>query len=98
VTFKPGQSGNPKGRAPIVRDFRARCQTFMSKSGWAQLEHLASDATSPHHFRAIELILAYAHGRPTQPLAGDADPDMPPMTVTVLFDKPLGTDVLETGA
>jgi hypothetical protein len=59
----------------------------MSKSGWATLEQLATDPTSPHRFRALELLAAYAYGRPTQSPAGDPDPDMPPMVVTVMFDR-----------
>jgi hypothetical protein len=60
----------------------------MSKSGFATLEHLASDASSPHHYRALELLLAYAYGRPTLPLAGDADVEAPPLRVTVEFERP----------
>jgi hypothetical protein len=48
VKFRPGESGNPGGRPPLLRDFRTRCQHFMTKSGWATLEQLATDPTSPH--------------------------------------------------
>lgn len=87
MPFKPGESGNPKGRPPIVRDFRARCLLFMSKRGWSTLEEMASNHKSPHQYRALELITAYAYGRPTQPIAGDADPEQPPLRVTVTFDR-----------
>jgi hypothetical protein len=59
----------------------------MGSKGWKQLEAMATDATSPHHYRAIELMAAYAYGRPTVPVSGDPDPDMPPVHVTVTFDR-----------
>jgi hypothetical protein len=94
--WQAGQSGNPNGRPARTRDFRLRCQEFMQKSGWAQLQGLAMDPTSQHHFRALELIAAYAVGRPTQPVSGDPDPDMPPLRVTVTFDRAEDTDSLPT--
>lgn len=87
MPFQSGQSGNPNGRPAVVRDFRSRCQAYMTKSGWAALEEMANDKRSPHRYRAVALIAAYAHGHPTQPIAGDADPDMPPVRVTVTFDR-----------
>jgi hypothetical protein len=59
----------------------------MTKSGWAALEDMAADPKSPHRFRALELMAAYAYGRPTQLVAGDADPDAAPVLVTVTFDR-----------
>lgn len=59
----------------------------MAKTGWDTLEKMASNPNSPHQYRALELITAYAHGRPTQPIAGDPDADMPPVRVTVTFDR-----------
>lgn len=87
MTFKPGQSGNPAGRAPINRDWRERCKQFMHKTGWATLEQLATDPKSMHQMRALELVAAYGYGRPTQPVSGDPDSDMPPIQVTVTFDR-----------
>jgi hypothetical protein len=60
---------------------------FMTKTGWATLEAMACDPKSPHRFRALELLAAYAYGRPTLPLAGDPEPDAAPLEVTVTFDK-----------
>lgn len=59
----------------------------MQKDGWAALEGMANDPDSPHRFKSLELIGAYAYGKPTQPLSGDPDPDMPPIAVTVQFDN-----------
>jgi hypothetical protein len=58
----------------------------MSRHGWATLEHLASDASSPHHFRALELLLVYGYGKPTQPIINDTE--APPMQVTLVFERP----------
>jgi hypothetical protein len=68
MQFQPGQSGNPNGRPAVARDFRERCQQFMQTKGWRQLEHLATDPEHQHHGRALELIAAYAYGKPTQPI------------------------------
>jgi hypothetical protein len=60
---------------------------FMTKTGWATLEAMASDPKSPHRFRALELLAVYAYGRPTLPLAGDPEPDAAPIQMTVTYDK-----------
>ena len=86
MTFVKGQSGNPNGRPAILRDFRSRCRLFMTKTGWGALEDMANDPESVHRFRALELIAAYAHGRPTQLIAGDPDAEIAPMIITVAFD------------
>ena len=68
MLFQPGQSGNPSGRPPVARDFRERCQNFMQAKGWKTLEQLATDPDQPHQARALELIAAYAYGKPSQPI------------------------------
>jgi hypothetical protein len=70
-----------------VRDFRERCRQFMEKTGWGTLQTIATDPDSIHQMRALELVAAYGYGRPTQPVSGDPDPDMPPVRVTVTFDR-----------
>jgi hypothetical protein len=87
VPFVMGQSGNPRGRPPVPRDFRSRCQLYMTKAGRSTLEEMASDPKSPHRYRALELIASYAYGHPTQPVSGDADSDLPPVQVSISFDK-----------
>jgi len=87
MKFQPGQSGNPHGRPAVAREFRQRSQDFMDSKGWRQLEDMAMDRKSPHRFRALELLAAYAYGRPTQPIGGDPDPDEPPVRVTITFDR-----------
>ena len=61
-----GQSGNPKGRPPVDRDFVAWCKDVSEHTGQQRLIDQVNDPTSPHHMRALELLLAYAHGRPPQ--------------------------------
>jgi hypothetical protein len=87
MPFQPGASGNPRGSPAVARDWRARCQQFMAKTGWDTLENMAGDPASPHRYRALELLAAYAVGRPTQPVSGDPADDMPPVRVTVTFDR-----------
>ena len=64
--WQPGQSGNPSGRAPIAREFQERCRNFMDAEGWAELERMAKSRKSEHHMRALELVTAYAVGKPMQ--------------------------------
>lgn len=56
----------------------------MQKDGWPALENMANDPDSPHRFKSLELIGAYAYGKPTQPVAGDDD--AVPIHVSVTFD------------
>jgi len=69
----------------VAREFRERCQEFMQARGWTRLERMAS-GRGPHAFLAMQLLAAYAYGRPTQPVSGDPDPAAPPVRVTVVFD------------
>jgi hypothetical protein len=68
MPFQPGQSGNPNGRPPVMRDFRDRCQRFMQSKGWAKLEQMALEPEGPFAYQAMQLIAAYAFGKPTQPI------------------------------
>ena len=68
MPFQPGQSGNPGGRPPVAREFRERCQRFMQGKGWKQLEQMATDPESTTAYQALQLIAAYAYGKPTQPI------------------------------
>ncbi|HEY8694846.1 MAG TPA: hypothetical protein VIR57_19120 [Chloroflexota bacterium] len=59
----------------------------METKGWKQLEDLATSSKTPHQAKALELIASYAYGKPTQPISGDPDPDMPAIRVSVDFDR-----------
>ena len=66
--FKPGQSGNPGGRPKIAKEFKDKCREFMEADGWDKLVGIATDRRSRDHMKALELICAYAYGKPKQGL------------------------------
>jgi hypothetical protein len=72
VRFQPGQSGNPGGRPSLARDFRERCQNFMEADGWKRLNRMAR-GRGPFAYQALQLIAAYAYGKPSQPITGPDD-------------------------
>ena len=69
------------GRPYVAKDFRVLCRAFMEEAspekpgGWTILAEMARDKHSPHRARAIELISAYAYGKPPSELkvTGDAE-------------------------
>jgi hypothetical protein len=69
--FKKGESGNPKGRPAIAKGFRDRCKGFMEKDGWKDLMEVARNAHDKDRVRALELIAAYAYGKPSQEVKHD---------------------------
>lgn len=62
--FQKGQSGNPGGRPAVAKEFRQRCREFMENEGWEKLFALARGGKEQKF--ALELIAAYAYGRPKQ--------------------------------
>lgn len=60
----------------------------MDDEGWDNLAEMARDKKHRDRFRSNELLAAYGYGRPTQPIAAEADSDAPPLRITVTFDKP----------
>lgn len=68
------------GRPAVARDFIARCQGFMEKSGWKTLRDMAADPKSEHRYRALELIAHYAYGKPAQRLE-HTGPDGKPLII-----------------
>lgn len=64
--WKPGQSGNPKGRTAVMKPFQELCREFRPEMA----QNLLDMARSPKHttvkLRATELMLAYDIGRPLQ--------------------------------
>ena len=76
--FVPGNLANPGGRPAVRREFVALCRAYAEEpdGGVAQLVAMARDKTGIHYFRANELLLAYAYGKPSQKLevGGDGVP------------------------
>ena len=64
--FEPGQSGNPGGRPKVAKEFKEKCRDFMSDEGWEKLKSIAINGKKKDQFRALELIAAYAYGKPKQ--------------------------------
>lgn len=62
--FEPGVSGNPAGRPAVAREFREKCKGFMEEEGWGLLMAIARDAEAKDSRYALELIAAYAYGKP----------------------------------
>ncbi|MFI5142967.1 MAG: hypothetical protein ACHQQS_06615 [Thermoanaerobaculales bacterium] len=77
--FVPGTpTPNSGGRPAIAKVFRQRCREFMEEDegGWKKLIALAR-GRGQVAFRALELVAAYAYGRPAQRLehtGGDGAP------------------------
>lgn len=87
MVWKPGQSGNPRGRPSLNGPFRAFCREYMDKAGWEKIVDLASNAstlTPPAvQLHALELIAAYGYGKPTQPITGDQEAG--PLAIEVIY-------------
>jgi len=64
--FTPGNAPKSPGRPAVARDFRKRCREFMEDSGWDELISLATDRKAKEQRYALELIAAYAYGKPKQ--------------------------------
>jgi hypothetical protein len=63
--FEPGQSGNPAGRPKASITFQALCREERPAL-FEKLKAIAYEHGHTHQIRAIELMLAYDLGRPTQ--------------------------------
>ncbi len=73
--WKPGESGNPAGRPALAESFREKCKRWAEEgTGWRKLQQIAERDGDREQLRAIELILAYAYGRPPQSLTLDVAP------------------------
>lgn len=74
--FKPGQTGNPKGRPkkiPEIDDLLADVLGNEDGTGAKEiLEALLREARKGN-VRAAEVLLDRAYGKPTQPVKGDFD-------------------------
>lgn len=56
--------GGPGGRPAVAKEFREKCKGFMEEEGWPLLMAIARDAEAKDSRYALELIAAYAYGKP----------------------------------
>lgn len=78
----------------MTHDFRLRCRSFMETEGWAILQDMARDKKGRDRQRAIELLAAYAYGKPatTVKIGGDEDNPTPIRYIAVVeVESPKGT-------
>jgi len=61
-TWSSSRKGSPN-KTTIIGIDRALKE---SPKAWENLSKIASDTDNPAHFNALKLILAYAHGQPSQ--------------------------------
>ena len=66
--FVKGNAPKSPGRPAVARDFRKKCREFMEKEGggWDELIAIAKDRKAKEQRFALELIAAYAYGKPKQ--------------------------------
>jgi hypothetical protein len=64
--FTKGNAPKSPGRPAVARDFRKRCRDFMEADGWDILIDIAKDRKAKEQRYALELIAAYAYGKPKQ--------------------------------
>lgn len=62
--FPKGVSGNPRGRPKTSEEFRKACAERTEKALLALDAEIENEGRDK--FKALELLIAYAHGKPTQ--------------------------------
>lgn len=87
VQFKPGQSGNPKGRPlkgySITEAFKAMLTAEPEVK--AQIVQSIKDKALKGDPTAIKMVWEYMDGKPKQPIVG-GDEDDPPVLVSVRYE------------
>jgi len=71
--WAPGRSGNPGGRPGGVAEVRELARTHTAEAIGCLLKEMRDGDTSHARIAAANALLDRGWGRPTQPLAGDAD-------------------------
>jgi hypothetical protein len=78
MTFKKGQSGNPKGRVAVKEQtiLRDMCRGYVKKSLVILKEIIENTALKESaRVSAIKLVWEYAYGKPIQPIAIEEFPE-----------------------
>ena len=73
---KGNKLGKSCGRPKAFHAFQERCQEFATEQGWAELVELAT-SKGKSALGALELIFAYAYGRPKQIVSGEDGAPIP---------------------
>jgi len=71
--WAPGRSGNPGGRPGGVAEVRELARTHTAEAIGCLLKEMRHGDTSHARIAAANALLDRGWGRPTQPLAGDAE-------------------------
>jgi hypothetical protein len=85
--FQKGVSGNPKGRPPAARGLRAALVARYGGDGAVLIERLEvlsklrGRGNARIRLAAVELLLSYHSGKPTQTVALQGDEDDRPVRV-----------------
>jgi hypothetical protein len=70
-----GSSGNPAGRSNLSVEFRRWCQAIAPVEVQPRLLEVLRDPQHRFHFQAIEMVISYAYGKPSQQITIGQDPD-----------------------
>jgi hypothetical protein len=91
--FKPGNCGNPEGRRTINAEMKRKLyEALKGEDGlepvYDWLIRIARDSENKRQLQAIELMMSYVHGKPTQIIATDEDSG--PLQIVFNVPRPEG--------
>jgi hypothetical protein len=84
MTFKKGQSGNPKGRKPreVERDYLARLRACVTPDDWVKIIDRTVTDAKRGDTAARKFLADYLIGAPVQPTENKHD-----VTLRVIYDN-----------
>ena len=88
--FAKGNTGG--GRPAVAKEFRERCREFMESEGWTSLISMAQDKKDRDRYRALDLLAAYAYGKPKQGLEVSGA-DGGPVMLGILTDEAIDEEI-----
>ena len=77
TSFKPGQSGNPKGRPPLGESMAEALRAVMTPAHRKKVAEKALALAEQGDIRAMEFIADRIDGKPAQRQIITGDPDAP---------------------